>query len=108
MALVKCPECNKEISDQAKYCPSCGYRLKSMSVEDKKSIKKIGLAIIGMILAIILIVVIYDACTISAEEASEQLRRQKEEIEEIQNEIDKLEEQKRRNDWLINYYENQK
>ena len=108
MALVKCPECNKEISDQAKHCPSCGYRLRAMSVEDKKSIKKIGLAIIGMILAIILIVVIYDACTISVEEASEQLRRQKEEIEEIQNEIDKLEEQKRRNDWLINYYENQK
>ena len=33
-------------------------------------------------------------------------RQQKEEIEEIQNEIDELEEQKRRNEWLIDYYEN--
>ena len=25
MALIKCPECGKEISDRAKACPSCGY-----------------------------------------------------------------------------------
>lgn len=25
MALIKCPECGKEISDQAAACPSCGY-----------------------------------------------------------------------------------
>ena len=24
MALIKCPECNKEISDEARRCPSCG------------------------------------------------------------------------------------
>ena len=24
MAMTTCPECNKEISDQAKACPSCG------------------------------------------------------------------------------------
>ena len=103
---MNCPECNKEISDQAKYCPSCGYGLNSMSVEEKKNINKIVFAIIGVIVAIALIAVIYDACTISAEEASENLRQQKEEIQSIQNEIDELEEQKRRNDWLINYYEN--
>lgn len=28
MALVKCPECNKEVSDQAHNCPHCGYPLK--------------------------------------------------------------------------------
>lgn len=27
MALVLCPECNKEISDKAETCPSCGYIL---------------------------------------------------------------------------------
>lgn len=27
MSLVKCPECNKEISDKAKCCPNCGYEL---------------------------------------------------------------------------------
>lgn len=27
MALVKCPECGKEISDVAKACPNCGFIL---------------------------------------------------------------------------------
>lgn len=25
MALINCPECNKEISDKANNCPNCGY-----------------------------------------------------------------------------------
>lgn len=25
MALITCPECSKEVSDQARACPSCGY-----------------------------------------------------------------------------------
>ena len=25
MALIKCPECDREISDQAKACPNCGH-----------------------------------------------------------------------------------
>lgn len=33
MALIKCKECNKEISDTAKVCPHCGYIMKT-----KKSI----------------------------------------------------------------------
>ena len=24
MALIKCPECGKEISDKARACPNCG------------------------------------------------------------------------------------
>ena len=27
MALIKCAECEKEISDQASTCPNCGYKL---------------------------------------------------------------------------------
>lgn len=27
MSLIKCPECNKDISDKAKCCPNCGYEL---------------------------------------------------------------------------------
>ena len=27
MALIKCPECGKEVSDSAKSCPHCGYPL---------------------------------------------------------------------------------
>jgi len=28
MAMIKCPECGHEISDQAPYCPSCGVAIK--------------------------------------------------------------------------------
>ncbi len=28
MAMIQCPECNKEISDQARSCPGCGYPLR--------------------------------------------------------------------------------
>jgi hypothetical protein len=27
MALIKCPECSKEVSDSALTCPNCGYQL---------------------------------------------------------------------------------
>ena len=27
MALINCPECNKEVSDKAEMCPHCGYKL---------------------------------------------------------------------------------
>lgn len=31
MALIKCPECNNNISDQADTCPKCGYELNKKS-----------------------------------------------------------------------------
>lgn len=51
MALIKCPECGKEISDQAKSCPGCGKILK----------KTIGLKmiIIGIISIIISMLILF-------------------------------------------------
>jgi len=40
MALIKCPECNREISEFAKTCPSCGYKIKHP--KQKKRNKIIG------------------------------------------------------------------
>ena len=37
MALIKCPECGKQISDKAESCPNCGYRIES-TIEEKKEI----------------------------------------------------------------------
>lgn len=34
MALIKCPECGKEISDKANSCPNCGYPLNHISTEE--------------------------------------------------------------------------
>lgn len=55
MALINCPECNKEISDTVKKCPHCGikikgYKKKSMSLKTKKI-----LAISGVIIAICIV-----------------------------------------------------
>jgi hypothetical protein len=38
MALVKCPECQKEISDHAKYCIHCGYQIDQIIHEYRKKI----------------------------------------------------------------------
>lgn len=50
MSLIKCPECEKEISDKAEICPHCGYPIKGWDPEpeeepvyereDEKSLKK--------------------------------------------------------------------
>ena len=32
MALIKCPECNKDVSDKISACPHCGYPLNSKPV----------------------------------------------------------------------------
>lgn len=36
MALVKCPECNKEISDRAISCPHCGLPLKEVKPKENE------------------------------------------------------------------------
>lgn len=36
MALIQCPECNKEISDSSVTCIHCGYRLKTISNKSSK------------------------------------------------------------------------
>lgn len=51
MALIKCKECGKEISDQAKVCVHCGYSLvKKSSQEVTEHGKKDTFALVGLIL----------------------------------------------------------
>ena len=48
MALIKCPECGKQVSDKAQSCPNCGYPLKAeiknppTFTEDLTKVKKAG------------------------------------------------------------------
>ncbi|MHB8056819.1 MAG: double zinc ribbon domain-containing protein [Desulfuromonadaceae bacterium] len=37
MALINCPECNREISDKAKSCPSCGLPLENITPSTPQS-----------------------------------------------------------------------
>lgn len=38
MALIKCPECGKEISDKAGQCPHCGYPIEQVTIPENESI----------------------------------------------------------------------
>lgn len=40
MALIKCPECGKEVSDKATSCPNCGYPLDSFLNEEDIDIEE--------------------------------------------------------------------
>lgn len=52
MSLIKCSECEKEISDQAKTCPNCGCPIIVVNQFGKK--KDSPLSIIAILLAIFL------------------------------------------------------
>lgn len=41
MALIKCPECGKEISDSAKQCPHCGFTLKT-NIDTAKQVASVA------------------------------------------------------------------
>ena len=36
MALIQCPECGREISDQAEACPGCGYPIAAKRQEEQE------------------------------------------------------------------------
>lgn len=55
MALIKCPECGKEVSDKADSCPECGYPISRRSVPQESS-RKNKSKIIAAIFAIVLLV----------------------------------------------------
>lgn len=54
MAMLQCPECGQQISDQAAVCPHCGYRVGKRLVPGKRSIAVFGavLLVAGIMLSI--------------------------------------------------------
>lgn len=60
MALIKCPECNHEVSDTAITCPNCGYALKKNIAQEKRAsfFESNRKAIIGVVIAVAAIVAI--------------------------------------------------
>lgn len=57
MALIKCNECEKEISDTVTKCPHCGYENKKLDINNHKQLftkhKKIIISILIIILTIL-------------------------------------------------------
>jgi len=48
MALIDCPECSKQISDQAAACPHCGHPIKSDDPEEPQPQQREGLFLQSM------------------------------------------------------------
>ncbi len=38
MALIECPECKKQVSETAKTCPHCGYKLNAAQVKHRNKV----------------------------------------------------------------------
>ncbi|MCR4744588.1 MAG: zinc-ribbon domain-containing protein, partial [Lachnospiraceae bacterium] len=77
MALMNCPECNKEISDMVEACPHCGYPVKKKRLH-KITPKTIGVLLIGIILlGIAFFIISYNSLSsdeiISVKKASESI-----------------------------------
>ena len=45
MALIKCPNCNNEVSDMADKCPKCGYVLKTQKPSIQRDAAEVTLAL---------------------------------------------------------------
>lgn len=58
MALIKCSECGKDISEKAKKCPHCGVKPKKKPKNKLTHILKITIAIILLIAIIVTIIVV--------------------------------------------------
>lgn len=58
LALIKCPECKKQVSDMSPSCPSCGHPIKAMTIEKTgkkwKGLKllSVGLIVLGIVLGL--------------------------------------------------------
>lgn len=59
MALIKCNECSKEISNQAIACPGCGALISKASLTQSKEKKKTSKATWTVLVALVVIVFLY-------------------------------------------------
>lgn len=73
MALIKCPECGKEISDKATNCPGCGYpvllRKKNLipefteiKIQGKNELSTARM-VIGIVMLVFSTLVIFQSCS---------------------------------------------
>ncbi|HQB11404.1 MAG TPA: zinc-ribbon domain-containing protein [Candidatus Omnitrophota bacterium] len=56
MALIKCPECQLEVSDKAAACPKCGYPIavdKKVQTIEQTGKKYKGMTLIGFFVAVL-------------------------------------------------------
>ena len=66
MALIKCPECKKKISDTVSHCPKCGFSIayhlsenRISQITEKNSRKKIKIVIVSVIVLLLVLTSIF-------------------------------------------------
>lgn len=52
MAMIKCPECGKEISDRAEACPHCGCPIDESPLETSEYAKLMVISLIAIFMAV--------------------------------------------------------
>ncbi len=57
MALIQCPECQNDVSDSAKVCPHCGYKIKRANPKKTRII--VGTVILSFFILSVLFVKFY-------------------------------------------------
>lgn len=95
MALIKCDECGKEISNQAKTCPNCGFPLKKPK---KRTVNKKVLILVLLICVILGAGAAYILLRPADNEALIQLSDPKLKLENIEDILGKSED--------VSYYDN--
>lgn len=67
MAMIKCPECGKEVSDKARSCPNCGNPMTDNQlsfVKDKLTLISWNLSVIkGLIIFAVIVSIIVGIVT---------------------------------------------
>lgn len=53
MALINCPECGKEVSDNAEVCVNCGFPIVKNENQKKKNNKQSIYGIIGFVVSLV-------------------------------------------------------
>lgn len=64
MALIRCPECNTEVSNKAENCPNCAFPINKKKEEGSKEgcflqTLNIGCMIIAVIIGLAILAVIF-------------------------------------------------
>lgn len=92
MALIKCKECGKDVSDKAKACPNCGNTILTKKDEENAE----GMKILKIIIAVILIcsgLVIYSSSIKDIEGKNNKQYSTKTEFEVISSNMSQNDEQ---------------
>lgn len=91
--MIHCPGCGKQVPDEQRICPSCGFNIAAVThIGTRNTAKKVA-KFVAIALAVILAVVIFDACTLSSDEAKENLRRSTAAYNAGKAEVERLERQ---------------